>query len=151
VFVLLQEQDTAECHLLHYLQMATEKIAKAYLWQTGVPPARSHVGFRRFMFALLARNGPDLRRIAKVFGFTRSRDMEAWVRQVSRLAQELQNPAPTESNNGPNPEYPWPHDSPAECPVEYAFGLWAQLRESRRGRELLRFVRNAIERFEQYA
>jgi hypothetical protein len=29
VFVLLRKQGVHDCHLLHYLQMATEKLAKA--------------------------------------------------------------------------------------------------------------------------
>jgi len=151
VFVLLRRQSAVECHLLHYLQMATEKIAKAYLWRIGGPPARSHVGFRRFMLALLDRNRRDMQRIAKMFGFARRKDMDAWVRQVSPLAHELQNLAPAESNDGPNPEYPWPHDSPAEYPAEYTFGLWDRLQNAPRGRDLLKFIRNAIERFELYA
>jgi hypothetical protein len=151
IFVLLRRQSAVECHLLHYLQMATEKIAKAYLWRSRVPPARSHVGYRRFTLALLDRNSRDMQRIAKVFGFARPRDLDSWVRQVSPLAHELQNLAPAEANDGPNPEYPWPHDSPDDCPAEYTFGLWEQLQNAPRGRELLKFIRNAVERFEQYA
>jgi hypothetical protein len=131
--------------------MATEKIAKAYLWRTGAPPARSHVGLRQFLRLLMTRSGPELKRIAKLFEFGRPRDMDTWVRQVFPLAHELENLAPALANDGPNPEYPWPHGSPAKCPAEYAFGLWAQLQNAPRGRELLKFTRNAIERFEQFA
>jgi hypothetical protein len=97
------------------------------------------------------RNRADLQRIARVFDFARPRDMEAWVRQVLPLAYELESLAPAVANDGPNPEYPWPHDSPAECPVEYSFALWARLRDERPGRDLLKFIQNGVERFEQYA
>ena len=149
--VVLRRAGVHDCHLLHYLQMVCEKLAKAYLWRSGTAPPRSHVGFMRFLRALMGRNGADLRRIAKVFEFARPRDMDAWVRQIGPLAYELQNLAPAEANDGPNPEYPWPHESPAECPAEHQFTLWAQLRDSPRGRELLKFIRRTVERFEQYA
>jgi len=60
--------------MLHYLQMASEKISKAYLWRSGSAPPRSHVGFMRFLKALLDRRGTELDRLAKVFEFRRARD-----------------------------------------------------------------------------
>src|SRR5215208_5917868 len=99
VFVMLRKQGVHECHLLHYLQMATEKLAKAYLWRSGVAPPPSHVGFPRFLRALMTRSSADLRRIARVFDFARPRDLEAWVRQVHPLAHELQNLAPAAAND----------------------------------------------------
>jgi hypothetical protein len=131
--------------------MAAEKISKAYLWRSGSPPPRSHVGLMRFMRALLVRGRAEVSRIAKVFEFGRPRDMDAWVKQVAPLAYELQNLAPAEANDGPNPEYPWPHEQPTHCPASYSFELWAKLRDHVQGRNLLRFVERAIERFEEYA
>src|SRR5205809_447099 len=52
VLVLLRRRGVHECHVLHYLQMAAEKIAKAYLWRTGRAPLRSHVGLMPFLQAL---------------------------------------------------------------------------------------------------
>src|SRR5208283_5496445 len=52
VFVHLRRAGIPECHLLHYLQMATEKLSKAYLWRSGHAPPRTHVGFVRFLRAL---------------------------------------------------------------------------------------------------
>jgi hypothetical protein len=150
-FVVLRRAGVHECQMLHYLQMASEKLAKAYLWRTELPPPRSHVGLMRFLRALLSRSSADLRRIARVFDFARPRDMEAWVRQIQPLAYDLQNLAPAEANDGPNPEYPWPHDAPISCPAEYTFDLWARLRDDRRGRELLKFIKNGVDRFEQFA
>ena len=99
----------------------------------------------------MTRSSADLRRIARVFDFSRPRELDAWVRQVGPLAHALQNLAPAVAGDGPNPEYPWPHESPTECPAEYSFALWPRLRDERRGRELLKFIRNGVERFEQYA
>jgi hypothetical protein len=63
----------------------------------------------------------------------------------------LQNLAPAEANDGPNPEYPWPHDNPQHCPATHSFELWRLIRDQVQGRNLLRFIERAIQRFEQYA
>jgi hypothetical protein len=150
-FVYLRQGGVDECHLLHYLQMATEKISKAYLWRSGTPPPRTHVGLMRFLKALLDRRDTELKGISKAFEFNRPKEMEAWVKQVSPLAYELQNLAPAEAGNGPNPEYPWPHDKPTNCPAMYTFDLWARLRDHVQGRRLLQFIARAVDRFDQYA
>ena len=67
------------------------------------------------------------------------------------MAYSLQNIAPAEAGNGPNPEYPWPHEAPAHCPVGHAFDLWSQLTNTGQGRKLMQFVEHAIIRFENYA
>ena len=55
LFVQLRRNGAHKCHLLHYLQMSTEKLSKAYLWRSGHAPPRSHTGFVRFLRALLNR------------------------------------------------------------------------------------------------
>jgi hypothetical protein len=153
VFVLLRRAGTHECHMLHYLQMAAEKISKAYLWRSGTAPPRSHVGLMPFLLALLSRglSRKERQRIAKIFEYARPEDMAAWVRQVSPLAHELQNLTPDLSNNGPNTEYPWPHEDPAHCPALHSFALWGRLVDAELGRRLMKFIEKAIQRFEQYA
>ena len=37
VFQRLRSEGVAQCHSLHYLQMVTEKLAKAYFWRSGSP------------------------------------------------------------------------------------------------------------------
>jgi len=92
-----------------------------------------------------------LDRIANVLGFRRRDDLDNWVRSVQTLAYSLQNIAPAEAGNGPNPEYPWPHETPAHCPVGHTFALWNQLTNTGQGRKLMEFVEHAIARFENYA
>ncbi len=152
-FDYLRRGPVHECHALHYLQMASEKISKAYLWRAGRPPPRSHVGLMRFLQALLSHghSRSERQRIAAIFSYSRPEEMSAWVRQVSPLAHGLQNLTPDLANDGPNPEYPWPHEDPAHCPALHSFELWNRLRDTEPGRRLLKFVRRAIEQFEQYA
>ncbi len=150
VFVHLRRTGAGECHRLHYLQMATEKLSKAYLWRSGHAPPKSHTGLVRFLRALLDRRG-ELDRIAIIFEFGPSVDLDRWVRNVRTLAYELQNIAPAEAGDGPNPEYPWPHQAPVHCPADHEFNLWRQLEDTGQGRKLLLFIGHAIERFDRYA
>jgi hypothetical protein len=73
--------------------MATEKLSKAYLWRSGHAPPKVHIGFVRFLKALLDRRD-GLGQIARVLGFGRREDLENWVRSVQSLAYSLQNIAP---------------------------------------------------------
>ena len=140
-----------ECHLLHYLQMATEKLSKAYLWRSGKVPPKTHTGFVRFLKSLLDRRPAELKKIAKSLGFGRPEDLDRWVSSVQHLAYALHNIAPAEARNGPNPEYPWPHEAPAHSPAGHSFSLWVQLRNTGQGRKLIGFIDRAITTFEEYA
>jgi hypothetical protein len=151
IFLQLRGAGSHECHLLHYLQMATEKLSKAYLWSSGHPPAKRHTGFIRFLKALLDRQTADLDRVARVLGFRRRKDLDSWVTSVQMLAYSLQNIATAEAGDGPNPEYPWPHAAPAHCPIGHTFPLWNQLCNSGQGRKLIKLVEQAVSRFEEYA
>ncbi len=88
LFIQLRRAGAHECHLLHYMQMATEKLSKAYLWRSGHAPPKVHTGFVRFLRALLDR-WADLDRIAVVLGFRRQEDLDKWVRNVLGLAYAL--------------------------------------------------------------
>jgi len=151
LFLHLRRTGAAPCHLLHYLQMATEKLSKAYLWRSGKPPPKSHTGFIRFLKALLIRKPPELVWISKALEFGRPEYLEKWVTGVYMLAYALQNMAPAEARNGPNPEYPWPHEAPAHCPATHPFALWDALSSTGQGRKLLEFIDRAIRRFDVYA
>lgn len=151
VYKQLRALGAHPCHLLHYLQMATEKIAKAYLWRSGNPPPKAHTGFVRFLRALLSRPSGDLQWISKVLGFDRPKDLDTWVTTNMSIAYDLMNIAPAEAHNGPNPEYPWPHEAPTHCPATHTFPLWTNLADMGRGRKLMRFIDVVITRFEKYA
>lgn len=150
LFLALKRGGAAECHLLHYLQMATEKLSKAYLWRSGHAPPKSHTGFVRLLRALMSRPKAQ-EQIAHIFGFKNSMDLYNGVRKMTPLAYSLQNIAPAQAGNGPNPEYPWPHDAPAHSPIAHKFILWDQLHNTWQGRDLLRFIGRAITSFDKYA
>jgi hypothetical protein len=74
--------------------------------------------------------------------------LEKWVSSVQALAYSLQNIAPAEARNGPNPGYPWPHEAPAHSPSSHNFSLWNQLCNTGQGRKLMEFIDKAIRRFD---
>lgn len=150
VFTLLRSEGIAQCHSLHYLQMTTEKLAKAYFWRSGAPPPKSHAGFVQFLRFLGQVRQNDQDRIAKVFTFRRFADFQSWIRATLPIAYSLERLTPDLANDGPNPEYPWPHVQPRTAPANHEFGIWSSL-TSVQGRTLMRFVRAAVDRFPEYS
>jgi len=151
LFLQLRHLGADECHLIHYLQMATEKLSKAYFWRAGTAPRKAHIGFVRFLKALRDRRGAEQERVAKSLGFARPAGFESWISNAQDLAYALQNIAPAEARDGPNREYPWPHHLPLHCPAEHKFDLWAQLQNTGRGRKLMNVTGLAITTFDVYA
>jgi hypothetical protein len=128
VLLLLRRTGAATCHQLHYLQMVTEKLGKAYFWRTGQAPPKSHVSFVRFLQALDSRSTADRTRIARVFGLGTAQGFANWITTVTPLAHALERTAPAlAGDNGPNPEYPWPRTAPTHAPVTYPFPVWKEL------------------------
>lgn len=149
-FLQLRSRGIAQCHSLHYLQMVTEKIAKAYFWRSGSPPPREHAGFVQFLRFLGQIRKNDRERIANLFTFTRFSDFQKWIHAVLPIAYDLERLAPALANNGPNPEYPWPHERPEFAPARHDFAIWASL-TSGHGRDLMRVIHIAVKRFPEYA
>ncbi len=149
--ILLKRDDVGQCQLLHYLQMATEKLAKAYLWRHKDVPPKSHKGLVYF-FRLLLQNcdSKNQDRIAELFKFTRFIDFQTWVKSALTIVYDVEHLAPSLANNGPNPEYPWPHDEPAIAPANHDFQVWKDL-DSGKGRRLLKVIEIAIRQFDEFA
>jgi hypothetical protein len=106
-------------------------------------------------FAASTANGDreDCQGILLEVGHTPSaqpNDFQKWIRSILPIAYEVERLSPDLANDGPNPEYPWPHDQPRTAPVTHEFAVWQSLK-SGSGRYLLRFVHTAIKRFPDYA
>ena len=149
VLLLLSERGVAASHQIHYLQMATEKLGKAYFWRSGAPPPHSHAGFVQFLRSLSGITAKEQRHIAQVFQFKRMKDFQNFVRAILPMAYALERLAPALANDGPNPEYPWPQNAPRFAPVSFDFEFWSQL-QSGRGRHFLEVVGQAIWNFAAY-
>jgi hypothetical protein len=152
ILILLRRQNVQPCHQLHYLQMVTEKLGKAYFWRTGQPPRKSHASFVRFLQALDSRPKRDVGRVAEFLGFARAQDFENWIPTITPLAYELERLAPSlAGDNRPNPEYPWPRQAPQHAPESYEFPVWAKLTGTGRGRQMLKVIDAAVIAFPMYA
>lgn len=137
---ILRKAGCHPCHELHYLQMITEKVAKAYLWKVGKAPPKSHRAFVNFLRQLASfKDQAKQQQVAQALDIKPSKHLVRWVEKFLPLAHEIENLAPDLSNEGPNPEYPWPHQNPTDSPVGYAasFSAWQKLWNTARGRDFL--------------
>ena len=134
-----------ECHELHYLQMATEKLAKAYLWGTKTPPRQVHASFIQF----LRRAATDAR-IRRSLNVAQQSQFEEWIRSSLPLARAVEMLSPGLAQNGPNPEYPWPPALPMVAPVDHDFAISGEL-DAAKGRKLIDLIGKLFSTFEQWA
>ncbi len=149
VLTLVNAEGVEPCHKLHYLQMTAEKLGKAYLWRTGNPPGKTHRALGPMMKSLAGRS--DTRKLAKLFGFGNDASLVTWLRKALPLVSVLEDLAPAEAIDGPNSEYPRPHNFPQQTPATYHFDVWDELSLSTRGRRLVKFIADAVRHFPQYA
>jgi len=140
----LQVGSIANCHTLHYLQMTTEKLGKAFFLVGGTPldaVRRSHRAFTRFL-QLVARNH-GLQRELGMTGL----QLRMHIQQLLPIAYEIERLAPALAGGGANVEYPW--ESPSgtiNVPASYNFPVSSTL-QSPRGRNLLKLIKVTLHRF----
>lgn len=141
------KEGLAPCHRLHYLQMACEKIAKAYrLRLKGVDIEGllvRHIGFDKFMSAYFespamkqAYRGKDEARRAVA---TRCRLLAEQVEKLAPAVDKIASPA--------NAEYPWAEGETVVVPCAYAFPAVSLLRD-RSGITFLKIIERVIRDFE---
>jgi hypothetical protein len=150
VFELLRSQGVAACHPLHFLQMSTEKIAKAAFWSRNTAPAMSHVGFVSFLKKLGSTPSKKRSQLASLFEFPNFNSFQAWLPTACQLGRQIETIAPAVMPDGPNAEYPWPHAAPTVYPANYSFPIWDDLKRSQ-GRRMTRFIERAMREFPQIA
>ena len=133
------------CHALHYLQMATEKLGRARAWRHGIA-ITSHAGFRAFLNDLQSNRDTQ-----NSLGYAKQN--ESWthlIRKFGPLALSIESLAPAISRDIPNPEYPWPRDTPTACPAEYDFPIWEELQATSHGRQFIKLLVNLFATAEHY-
>jgi len=143
---LAADQQMPACHELHYLQMACEKIAKAYRCRDTSADLedllKRHVGFAKFMGSFLA--SPTIK--------DAYRGRDAQLREVSKLtrslAREIEKLAPAVDRAGSpeNAEYPWEAGDEVITPCEYSYPQLSLL-TSPGGRTFLKLLARAIQEF----
>lgn len=152
-----RENSIPECHPLHYLQMATEKLAKASFLATGhqLQSRGTHVVFSKLP-NILKRSD-----LAETLGWRRFDGYCRFLDGIGPLARRIEqlNPAiaPSQMEGAafaqPNVEYPWyGRDASGEktwhAPAAHSFGLLAEMQLTRNGANLMKFIRLLANRFE---
>jgi hypothetical protein len=138
------------CHALHYLQMACEKISKAYrLRDTGGTfdeITSRHTGFGKFINAFL--RSPTL--LADYHG--RTARHRAMCSSAAKFAREIEKLAPAvdRATSPENAEYPWLRGGRVLTPCEYTYPALSLLSEPG-GRAFLRLVGRALADYETIA
>lgn len=139
--------DVAPCHRLHLLQMACEKLAKAYRFRdTDTSPASlltQHVGFAKFINSFLL--SPQVRERFE----GKLAQLRAIQKECNRIAREVEQLAPAvdRGNSPQNAEYPWWDGSEIITPCHYVYPKLSLLRESG-GRAFLKYIRLALDGFD---
>jgi len=155
VFVRLRAMDRAaapECHPLHYLQMATEKLAKAVLLASQRTFDRfSHVAFSDLPDVLTRRN------VAAVLGYRNFKAYRQFLRRSAPIFRAIEQLSPASAGasgrEGPNTEYPWPGrgiDGMENwlAPADHRFGLLQEFHHSGDAAPVYEFVHLLLDRFE---
>jgi hypothetical protein len=118
----LSAPDVEYCHRLHYLQMVTEKLAKAMLTPPGseTPAPASHVMFVKMLQVLKGR-----REIRRQLRYPKAEVFTSYINSLLDLAGRIERLSPDQAGfTRPNPEYPWWKDRStrqAWAPMEYDF------------------------------
>jgi len=134
------------CHPFHYLQMATEKLAKAFLIdpkRQADPKFSNHKVFVKFLQILRKRQVPEHGLISQRMEMNKQQFV-LYVGSLLPSAQIIEDLVPTrepqtKETKKENPEYPWrPVGGTVEVPAKYAG--WLLDPTSREVRRLLWLV-----------
>jgi hypothetical protein len=145
-YKVLHESTLVKCHELHYLQMTTEKLAKAILARGGTSPTdlkKSHKAFLRFLRQ--SRRHPGLRQVLNM----NNSQLERAINEALSIAYEIEKLTPSVEPSGSNCEYPWEDGTGKVCvPASYSFPVSNDL-NSLKGRRLLGLIQVILERFDE--
>lgn len=138
---LLRDPQLPHCHELHFLQMACEKLCKAYLMgRSDQDPLRlqSSHGYVKKTLPILAK---------QFLAENQSPVPAHIIKSIARLAERIELLAPTQKAGGTvpsNTEYPWQGTSEICVPCQHDFGM--MLLNGRAGRTLIKCLRIAAAR-----
>ena len=134
---------TAECHKLQFLQMACEKLCKAFVLKSGVHPpdvVQSSHGFIR-------KHLPTIVKQEMIYGSQNLHRLRWAYERIRGLAKEIEilSPSMDWENRPENCEYPWEAGANVISPLDWRFEA-SQLLTIASGRTFLKILRPAINR-----
>ena len=140
--------DLARCHSLHYLQMACEKLAKAYRLRDTASDVdeivSKHTGFAKFINSFL--RSPAL--VAEYKG--RDAQHQSVCADAAKFAREIEKLAPAidRTTSPENAEYPWQRGDHVLVPCEYDYPALSLL-SAAGGRSFLKLIDRAFRDYTQ--
>lgn len=142
--VLQVEESVPKCHDFLFLQMACQKLCKAYRIASGTPPEHLQASH-----AHITKNLPGIVRQEIAIRRKDVKGVRAVYQTAKHLAEEIEVLNPAVDRNGRRPEnceYPW-QDSrgTVHSPLDWTFPP-SEMLTSRNGPAFLKFVRLAIDR-----
>jgi len=151
IFEILLQQDRAQvpaCHPGHFLQMSTEKLAKAALQRAGHDPGYTHEAFS------LLRHHLKRRDVARALGYPNFTTFRDFLDRSARLFHQIEalHPDVPKNSGGPNVEYPWESRNVSLevvwlTPADEDFLILKELQGSSDGAQLIDMIRLLLERF----
>lgn len=149
LFNFLCDHGRTRCHQLQALQMACEKIAKAYrIRDTNADLTvlmSGHVGFMRFINAFMI--SPPIQRQYR----GRGAQLKIRLREMRQIANEIELLTPSIERDGrrDNCEYPWWDGADIAVPCEHTFPNLAVLSlQGARSHTFLKLMGRAMDEFE---
>lgn len=133
VFLQLEAQPrdlVPECHPLHYLQMAAEKLTKAILAAEGRDPTHSHLGLTAVLQSLRRQE------VGRALGLPDFKSYQRMLDSQKKLMREVEDLHST--RGGPeNVEYPWETREATSAvgwsaPAYHTFGTLSKIDRSNR-------------------
>lgn len=140
---LSRRGDVPVCHVIHYLQMTLEKLAKGMSSRPGsaAPPPHSHHGAARFVRQMM-KKGPLSKDFHRGLGMGDAQ-RRAYLEGLLPSIQLIEDMAPAVANRrdaGVNAEYPWPvAGGVVVAPVQHDFASIPSTK-LRKVRQLLRVL-----------
>ena len=136
VYRQLSQQGASFCDQLHYLQMATEKLARGYLANPSdrQPPAFTHAGIVRMLQHLKSDHAVRHR-----LGYSSGRAFRNYLDSLLGTALRVQSLVPAVAGSTqPNPEYPWLDKATnvIQVPSRFDFTTFSEFKNARSSRFL---------------
>jgi len=120
IYSELNKRRAPLCHRLHYLQMASEKLAKSFLcYGSHKPYKKTHYALVRFLKSTKRRPA-----ISRLLGYRNNHLAYcAYIDSLLDVTERVENLAPVGGNHDKlNPEYPWKDAfGKIQVPADYPF------------------------------
>ena len=132
---------SSECHRMQFLQMACEKLCKAYLLKSRSAAIddviKSH-GFVKKHLSMILRQGLSQKKYYNA-------QIQRVQKQFNQFAHEIEvlSPAQDRDKRPDNCEYPWKQGSEIKSPLDWPFEL-SKLLTRKSGTTFLKSLRSAI-------